>query len=143
MWYSALEIAQYIITRCFDLNQPVSNLKLQKLLYFLWIEFYKKTGRWIFSDNICAWQLGPVVPEVYYEYCSYAGSPIRLSYSTSVESGDREILNDIISDFLPVPANVLVSRTHTPGSAWDVIYQNGAGNRKIIPFELIIKKEVG
>lgn len=143
MWYGALEIARYIITKCYELGEPTSNLKLQKMLYFLWVDFFKATGRRLFCDNICAWQLGPVVPEVYYEYCSYAGKPIRAMYSVDIEYEDIEILNRIIYEYIDIPANVLVGRTHAPGTAWDLIYQNGAGNRKIIPYDLIIKKEVG
>lgn len=142
MWYDAMEIARYIITQCFNLGKPVSNLKLQKMLYFLWVDFYKRTGRMLFCDGICAWQLGPVVPEVYYEYCSYAGKPICGVYATGLEPEDAKVLDTIISEYIDIPANVLVGRTHAPGTAWDIIYQNGAGNRNIIPFDLIIKKEV-
>lgn len=142
MSYSALDIAKYVITSCSVQDQPVSNLKLQKMLYFLWVDFYKTTGRMLFEDNICAWKLGPVVPEVYYAYCHYAGTPISLFYDTNYIRGeDQKILNDIISRYLPVPANDLVERTHVAGSAWHTIYQDGAGNRKVIPFELIIMKE--
>ncbi len=143
MWYSATEIAKYIISQCLSLGKPVSNLKLQKMMYFLWVDFYKQTGRRLFLDNICAWQLGPVVPEVYYEYCSYAGRPIQRAYTTNIGGEDGQIINRILADYVNVPANVLVDRTHENGSAWDCVYQNGAGNRNIIPFELIIKKEVG
>lgn len=143
MWYSAKEIAKYIITKCFNLDQPVSNLKLQKMLYYLWVDFYKKTGRMLFCDNICAWQLGPVVPDVYYEYCSHAGRPILGNYATGIKPEDEKILDSIISDYINVSANELVSRTHTRGSAWDSVYRDGAGNRNIIPFDLIIKREVG
>ena len=143
MWYSAMEIARYIITKCFNLGQPVSNLKLQKMLYYLWVDFYKKTGRKLFFDNICAWQLGPVVPDVYYEYCSYAGRPILGEYATGLACEDEKILDSIISDYIDIPANVLVGKTHAHGTAWDSVYRNGEGNRKIIPFDLIIKKEVG
>lgn len=143
MWYSANEIARYVITKCFSLGQPVSNLKLQKMLYFIWVDFYKETGRMLFCDNICAWQLGPVVPEVYYEYCSHAGRPILRSYATEIKPEDENTLNSIISDYINVPANVLVDRTHEHGTAWDSVYRDGKGNRNIIPFDLIIKKEAG
>lgn len=143
MWYSATEIAKYIISQCLNIGKPVSNLKLQKMMYFLWVDFYKQTGRKLFLDNICAWQLGPVVPEVYYEYCSYAGRPIQRVYTTNIGVEDSKIINMILNDYVNIPANVLVDRTHENGSAWDCVYQNGAGNRNIIPFELIIKKEVG
>lgn len=143
MWYNVTEIARYIITRCSELQRPVSNLKLQKMLYFLWVEFYKKTGRMLFIENIYAWQLGPVVPEVYYEYCSYAGRPIIGVYNSAINSEDIAILNSIIEQYVYVSASELVNRTHARGTAWDSVYRDGAGNRNIIPFDLIIAKEAG
>ena len=41
MTYTAKNIAHYIVTYCEKKNRPVSNLKLQKMLYFLWIEYFK------------------------------------------------------------------------------------------------------
>lgn len=143
MWYSAMEVARYIITRCSEEGRAISNLKLQKMLYFLWVDFYKKTGRKLFLDDICAWQLGPVVPEVYYEYCPYGGRPIFAEYTSEIKNKDQRILDDLIRKYIDIPASVLVSRTHKSGSAWDRIYKNGLGNRKIIPFSLIIEREVG
>lgn len=143
MKYSAMEVARHIITKCSEEGKAISNLKLQKMLYFLWVDFYKKTAGFLFSDDICAWQLGPVVPEVYYEYCSYGGRPIFAEYTSKINNNDRWILNDLIDDYIDLPASILVSRTHKSGSAWDRIYKNGLGNRKIIPFSLIIEREVG
>lgn len=57
MLYSALEIARYIITECTHRQKPLSNLKLQKILYFIWVDFFRISGRFIFYDDICAWQL--------------------------------------------------------------------------------------
>ena len=143
MWYDALDVAKYIITQCSAAGKPVSNLKLQKMLYFLWVDFYKRTQRALFFDDICAWQLGPVIPDVYYQYCSYAGRPIFASYSSEIREDDEKILDDLIECYIDTPASVLVSRTHAPGTAWDEIFKDGLGNRDVIPFSLIIDKEVG
>ena len=143
MRYNAMEVARYIITRCSEKGRAISNLKLQKMLYFLWVDFYKKTNRKLFLDDICAWQLGQVVPEVYYEYCSYGGRPIFAEYTSKIKNNDQRILDDLIDDYIDVPASVLVSKTHKKGSAWDKIYKDGFGNRRVIPFSLIIEKEVG
>lgn len=141
MWYNVLEVAKYIISRCSELGNPVSNLKLQKMLYFVWIEFYKRTGRTLFFDDICAWQLGPVIPTVYYEFCQYAGQPIFAFYSTEINKEDKFMLDEIIDEFINVPAHELVQRTHRKGTAWDEVYQNGAGNRKVIPYSLIKERD--
>ncbi len=143
MWYDALDIARFIITECFKNNIAISNLKLQKLLYFLWVDFFKGTGRRLFMDDFCAWQLGPVVPTVYYEYCSYAGRPIVEYYETGISAADSALLSSLIRKYANIPASRLVSMTHKKGSAWDVIYRDGLGNRNVIPFELIIEKEAG
>lgn len=142
MWYDALQIARYIITKCSLAEKPVSNLKLQKMLYFLWVDFYKETGRKLFLDDICAWQLGPVVPEVYYAYCSYAGRPIYTQYVSEIIDNDEKILDNLLDKYIDVSANELVSKTHEPGTAWDTVFNGGTGNREVIPFTLIIAKEV-
>ena len=137
MAYKATEIAKYIVSYCSEKHQPVSNLKLQKMLYYAWIEYYKKTGKSLFYDEICAWQLGPVVPEVYYEFCPYAGMPISRTYGITLSSGDYPVVDETINTYLPIPASTLVSNSHRPGGPWDTIYRNGAGNRNVIPFSLI------
>lgn len=49
MTYSAVDIAKYIVSYCSGKHRPVSNLKLQKMLYYTWIDYYKKTGTALFS----------------------------------------------------------------------------------------------
>lgn len=140
--YDAKEIARFIITECFKKNILISNLKLQKTLYYLWIEYWKMYGTSLFSEEFCAWQLGPVIPDVYYEYCSYAGRPIAEYYDTRIAGKDEMILLGIMLNYVNLPASKLVNMTHKKGGAWDVVYQDGAGNRNIIPFRLIVEKEV-
>lgn len=143
MWYDALEIARFIIAECFKRNINISNLKLQKMLYFLWVDFFKRTGRMLFFDEFYAWQLGPVIPNVYYEYCSYAGRPIVEYYNTNVSVEDQAILDSLVKQYASIPASQLVNMTHRKGSAWDTVFRDGAGNRNVIPFDLIIQKEAG
>ncbi len=140
MWYDALEVAKYIIAVCTLRQKPISNLKLQNVLYFVWIDFYKKTGRKLFFDNICAWQFGPVVPIVYYEYCPYAGRSITRYESAQIENCDEEIIDEILERYMDASAYELVDRSHAQGSPWDIIYQDGNGNRDVIPFSLVISQ---
>lgn len=142
MSYRAIDVADYIISRAYQRGKPISNLKLQKMLYYAWVDFYKKTSRHLFYEPICAWPLGPVVPEVYNEYCSYGGRPIRfLIDDTDIRDSDSYILDQIIDKYVDIPASVLVNQTHVAGGAWDTIYKNGTGNRDVIPFSLINKCE--
>lgn len=144
MTYRAIEIAKYILKYCIEKGCPISNLKLQKILYFIWVDYYKKTQNELYLDEICAWQLGPVVPEVYYEYCSYAGRSIMVDIDeTAITPNDQNILNGIIDKYIHVPASTLVNKTHAPEKPWSYIYQNGSGIRDRIPFHIIKKLECG
>ena len=62
--YSALELSKYIVTKCINDGEPISNLQLQKILYYIQRDFLRQ-GEAAFSDTIEAWQFGPVVPNVY------------------------------------------------------------------------------
>ncbi|HIS83083.1 TPA: DUF4065 domain-containing protein [Candidatus Scatenecus faecavium] len=142
MTYYVTEIAKYIITYCSNKKRPISNLKLQKLLYFLWIDYFKKNNCSLFNENICAWQFGPVVPEVYYEFCSYAGSPINKIYDIVIyNQNDSVIINNLIDKYIEFSASKLVEMTHKAFKPWSIIYNNGAGLRNIIPFDLIVSME--
>lgn len=141
--YSAIEVANFIIDTCTKSKDPVSNLRLQKLLYFVWVDYYRETGKYLFLDNMYAWQLGPVIPDVYYEYCAYGGKPINLFCVTSIDPDDADILKRLIEKYRLVPVSTLVERTHMPGTAWYKVYNNGAGNREVIPFWLIRQLEFG
>lgn len=137
--YKALDVAKYIITYCFNQNKPISNLKLQKILYFLWVDFYKQTQESLFNENICAWKLGPVVPEVYYEFCSYAGLPITeiFNLDSLIDKAQQDTINNIIDKYIDSSAYCLVEETHKCGSPWAITYKDGEGARDIISFELI------
>ena len=141
MVYTAVDIAKYIVSYCTNKQRPISNLKLQKMLYYTWIDYYKNTKNALFLNDICAWQLGPVVPDAYYEFCSYAGTPIFATFDVRVDSNDATIINSIIESYISVPASTLVNMSHRKGGAWDIVYRDGIGNRDVIPFSLIRERE--
>lgn len=69
--YSALDIANYIIEFSKKIGAPVSNLKLQKLLYYVQAAFLVECNKKCFREKILAWNYGPVVKEVYDYYKGY------------------------------------------------------------------------
>ncbi len=66
--YSAIDVARYIIWYCKRRRYSISNLKLQKILYFVQANFLVSIGTPCFEEEIEAWDFGPVVPEVYHEF---------------------------------------------------------------------------
>lgn len=137
MSYSSVDIAKYIVSYCSKKDKPISNLKLQKMLYYAWIDYYKETNMPLFVDDICAWHLGPVIPDAYYAFCSYAGTPIVRVYDVYISDKDSSIIDKIIDKYIETPASTLVNKSHKKGGPWDIVYKDGSGNRDIIPFSLI------
>lgn len=133
----AIELAKYIVSKCIDDDKPISNLQLQKILFYIQKDFIKR-GKLAFPDDIEAWQFGPVVPDVYYHYCGHGATPIFYKYEeTNVELNDKNRIDSIIEDKRELNPWEMVQETHKSGGAWDIIYKDGQGNRNIIPTDLI------
>lgn len=133
---SAQQISKYIITKCTNDSQPISNLQLQKILYYVQREFLQR-GKLAFNDDFEAWQFGPVIPSVYRQYCGFGAIPIRMKYNVSVNPDAQFIIDSIVEQKRRINPWTLVNDTHKEGKAWSLTYQNGLGNYHIIPKELI------
>lgn len=135
--YTALEWAKYIVTKCVEDNHPISNLQLQKILYFIQKEFLKR-GKIAFSDEVEAWPLGPVVPSAYYYFCGFgAMTIIDASYKPNISSAAKSIADPIIEQKRAMSTWSLVEETHKENGSWDKVFKDGLGNHQVIPLEFI------
>ena len=129
--YRALSVARYIIERCNSQNLVISNLKLQKILYFVQAEFLVVRNRPCFAEEIEAWDFGPVVPEVYQEYKIFGGANIpvigRTLRPTIVSRDDQELINGIVDECARYSASALVDITHRQ-FPWKDAYRRGHSN---------------
>lgn len=77
MAYSAIDVSKYVINRSYDIDFRISNLELQKILYYIQAAFLVEKNKKCFEEKILAWEYGPVVREVYDEYkiCGRARIP--------------------------------------------------------------------
>lgn len=94
----------------------ISNLKLQKLLYYAQGSFLAVNGRPLFNDEIIAWQHGPVVESVYHEYKGNGsnGIPFDEDFDFSQFSDDEnELLQEVYDTFGQYSAWKLRNMTHT------------------------------
>lgn len=123
--YSALSVAKYIIMRCNQQNRPISNLKLQKILYFVQAEFLVSKNEPCFYENIEAWDFGPVIPIVYHKYRVYGSASIPhfdSNYICNFDESDKQMLDGIIDECARYSASTLVEFTHRQ-TPWKEAYQ--------------------
>lgn len=94
---TASDVARYIVGFFQEAGDPVTNLKLQKLLYYVQGWCLALTGSAAFDDRFEAWVHGPVQPGVYGEYKRNRWHPICDVVSRPEIEG---VLVDVIGEVL-------------------------------------------
>jgi uncharacterized phage-associated protein len=114
--YNALDIAKYFITLASPEEEDlITNLKLQKLLYYAQGFHLVLFGKPLFSENIEAWQYGPIVPEVYRLYKQYGSSSLPQPDDFNIAQYAREtqeLLNEVYEVYGQYTAPALMRFTH-------------------------------
>lgn len=68
---SVQAFANTVLKKSFEELIQVSPMKLQKLLYFIYADYLKKTKEPLLSEKFQVWQYGPVLSSAYYEFKSW------------------------------------------------------------------------
>lgn len=117
--YSAFDIAQWFINRAkldadltCDETNLISQLKLQKLLYYAQACSLALNNERLFDDSILAWKLGPVVEKVYQKYKPCGRRPIEYFEPVAFDEETEVLLEFIYSKFAIYQASHLVNLTH-------------------------------
>ena len=136
--YKAMDLANYIVDKCIKDNVPITNLQLQRILYFVQKDFLKR-GSQAFSDYIEAWAFGPVVPNVYFCFCGFGAMPILFISRDTVPnlSTDKNIIDKIVENKRSLTPWEIAKETSKITGAWSKVYDNGKGRQHIIPVGLI------
>ncbi len=135
----ALDLAKYIVDKCARENQPISNLQLQKILFYIQRECLRTYDEPAFFAEIEAWKFGPVVRIVYYHFCGSGGNPIRFKFQNldQTKIKFKDIVDRVVEEKRKVNPWEMVDDTHTSGGAWDRVFGEGEGEFQVIPNELI------
>lgn len=139
MSYKVLDVCKYVIDYSNEKEYGISNLKLQKILYFIQAYFLiKQPSRCCFDDKIEAWDFGPVVPKAYRKYKQFGSSdiPTIIDFEKSdsndcITGDDKNLIKTVIDKFADYSATDLVGLTHNQ-SPWIDAYIPHM-NREITP----------
>jgi uncharacterized phage-associated protein len=105
---SAQRIADYILWSSHELGSFISNLKLQKMLYYVQAWHLAIFRRPLFPEKFEAWIHGPVIPELYHRYESYQWRNI----DEEVERPDLDnrmvaFIEEVLEEYGPLDARRL------------------------------------
>lgn len=146
MIYKVLDVSRHVINYSNTQDYGISNLKLQKILYFIQAFFLVSTSERCFEERIEAWDFGPVVPEAYREYKQFGSGDIP-SISYIIYFNDEDIweskvtkynddvifeedklkIESVVDKFADYSATDLVTITHSQ-SPWINAYRRGQNN---------------
>ena len=116
MSYPIIDIANKVIANT-DINQgeTISNLKLQKMLYYLQGFFIAVFDKKLFEEPIEAWQYGPVVREAYFHFKEFGPSSISLKEDEKIidlTESEAELFREVMEEYGQFSAIKLMNMTH-------------------------------
>lgn len=148
MTYNVLDVSLYIINYSNQKNYSISNLKLQKLLYFTQAYFVMEKGikSPCFKEKIEAWDFGPVVSAAYHEFKKYGSGniPTIASYVTFdeirpwvtkevtyddkvIEDRDKILIAGVVDTFADYSASEIMRLSHKQ-DPWKNVFRAGENN---------------
>ena len=146
MSYMVLDVCRHVINYSNKKDYGISNLKLQKILYFIQAYFLIKTSNQCFRERIEAWDFGPVVPEAYKEYKQFGSgdipsvlqivnfdenniwdSEIKRYYDDVISNADKKLIEAVVDKYSDYSATDLVAITHRQ-APWKNAYKRGQNN---------------
>ena len=115
MAYPVAQIANQLLLYSADKGgELMTNMKLQKMLYYQQGFHLAYFGTPLFEEDIEAWMYGPVVPAVYDEYSAYGSSALpEVKEPVSLSEDEEELFNEVYDAYREFSAIGLMNRTHS------------------------------
>lgn len=112
---NAHAVAQWFLWRAAqeERTRPISNLKLQKLVYYAQAWHLALVATPLFDDSIEAWVHGPVVRSVYFDYRNFSYGPITTKISNNpIDDDIHDHLEEVWDIYGGYDAKYLEALTH-------------------------------
>jgi uncharacterized phage-associated protein len=105
----AKTVAKFIVQN----SSQVSNLKLQKLLYYVQGWHLGLHGTIVFPERIEAWVHGPVVPDVFFHFRHFRWTPIQIEADeVKVDEAIENHIREVLKVYAPLSASQLEMISH-------------------------------
>jgi uncharacterized phage-associated protein len=137
--YDPRAVANLLLDLAKEENKSITNLALQKLLYFAHGHFLTSKETPLVSGYFEAWQYGPVHPLVYRAFDAAGAAPITLrAQSTNLMTGVQQVvggadspevveqLKSVLIVYGRMTAGRLVEISHARNAPWAFIKEKGA-----------------
>jgi uncharacterized phage-associated protein len=143
--YEARKICNFLIARRDTHKFPLTNLRLNKLLYFIhgWGLTSRADG--LVRNHFLAWTHGPVVRPVYDAFKPFGDDPITepakyLDYITGqnravayddIAPDDATVIDRVFRSYDRFTTGQLVTMSHMVGGPWHTVYSAWAKDNRL------------
>jgi uncharacterized phage-associated protein len=139
-------IADYFIALSNEVQSPITNLKLQKLVYYAQAWNLAILKKELIQEDFQAWVHGPVIPSLYNDYRHFGWKPIiREDLGSGLAPIENElapdvkrVLSDVVYEYFALDAYELEKLTHNE-DPW-ILTRKGLSKDE--PSERIIDKRL-
>ncbi|MDI9348484.1 MAG: DUF4065 domain-containing protein [Candidatus Symbiobacter sp.] len=150
--YPAASIANYFLDKAAndtDRQDPITPMKLQKLIYFAHGWHLGLFGRPLIKEDFEAWDYGPVVPNLYQQFKQYGKGAVtskafddnKNESAPPKDERTRNLLKTIWDNYGHMDAMRLSRMTHADGSPWDDALGTLPSGQKVIIRNKLIPDE--
>lgn len=126
--YSAVDIAFYFILKSKEESKPISNLKLQKLVYLAHGLYIANHNQSLLNEKIECWPYGPVISVLYHKFKMYGMTDIPLAAVTHDLPEFKPEVKEALDFTWKITKNVdaiqLSNWTHKLDSPWTYASEN-------------------
>jgi len=109
---SCFDIADYFIWIANETGSFISNLKLQKLVYYAQAWYIALHNNPLFEEDFEAWVHGPVIPSLYQKYKSFGWQPISEDVAPGLPNDVLQFLDEVAEEYFACDAYELEQMTH-------------------------------
>lgn len=135
--YEVKKVANFIIDEFDPEKYGITNLKLNKIVYFCNGWYLARTKKKLIRNKFEAWKYGPVIRTLYSELKIYGETNIKnkISFLDYVDGAkkyvgyedicdkDRVLIKSVVAYYVSMRAPKLVELSHASGGAWDVAFR--------------------
>lgn len=134
--FDARAVANLILDLAGEDGKDISNLVLQKLVYFAHGQYLNQTGQPLVAGEFEAWQYGPVHPHVYNAFKDQGASAIqtraqsvnpvtgeRRAIPPLTDNAAREVVSDVYRSLKRRSPTSLVAVSHAKNAPWHFVVE--------------------
>jgi uncharacterized phage-associated protein len=112
----ALDVAFYFIKKGKEEKKPITNKKLQKLVYYAQAWSLVLNNEKLFNEKIEAWIHGPAIPSLYEKFMQFGSDPINLEmdkWKSNISKKQENVLDNVWRVYGKYDADYLEILTHS------------------------------